>query len=492
MHTWQTLRTPLGVTLISIALVTLWRLLVLATSPMGLYGDEAQYWTWAQQLDWGYYSKPPLIAWQIWLTTAFCGDTPSCVRLASPFLHATTAGLLALIASRLFSPRAGLYAALVYLLMPGVSLSSVVATTDAPMLLFWTLALYAFIRALDSTHIGWWLAAGAAAGLGMLSKYNAVFFAVSAFLFLLLSPAHRPILRQPGPWLAAGTGALVYLPNLLWNWAHDFPSYRHTGEISGVGDGLTLSLDGLGKFFIDQLGVFGPIAFPLLLLLLLQPRLLRSTKGWQLAWAMTLPWLLVVIAISSQWRTHANWSAPAYIGGALLVGAWLAMVPRRWLFAALLASHLLLATGIYHYDRITNTLGIELTSRSDPFKQVRNWESFGKALRDELDRHPTRALVTDDRMFTAQILYQLRERPHEVVRWNAEGRHHDYYTMTTSMEGREGDDLFLLLPAPSHGRARLMAPYFDHLERIAEIRVPIHTDLGRDYDLWLARGFRGY
>ncbi len=28
-----------------------------------LYGDEAQYWLWSQNLDFGYFSKPPLLAW---------------------------------------------------------------------------------------------------------------------------------------------------------------------------------------------------------------------------------------------------------------------------------------------------------------------------------------------------------------------------------------------------------------------------------------------
>ena len=30
-----------------------------------LHYDEAQYWEWAQQLDWSYYSKGPLVAWSI-------------------------------------------------------------------------------------------------------------------------------------------------------------------------------------------------------------------------------------------------------------------------------------------------------------------------------------------------------------------------------------------------------------------------------------------
>ena len=30
-----------------------------------LFGDEAQYWLWSKELDFGYFSKPPFLAWAI-------------------------------------------------------------------------------------------------------------------------------------------------------------------------------------------------------------------------------------------------------------------------------------------------------------------------------------------------------------------------------------------------------------------------------------------
>jgi len=42
---------------------------------VGLAPDEAQYHLWSKYIDWGYYSKPPGIAWQIYLGCLFFGDT---------------------------------------------------------------------------------------------------------------------------------------------------------------------------------------------------------------------------------------------------------------------------------------------------------------------------------------------------------------------------------------------------------------------------------
>ena len=52
------------------------RIVGLAVSNAELYFDEAQYWSWAQQFDFGYFTKPPLIAWIIGAATSVCGDTP--------------------------------------------------------------------------------------------------------------------------------------------------------------------------------------------------------------------------------------------------------------------------------------------------------------------------------------------------------------------------------------------------------------------------------
>ena len=52
-------------TLLLILVVTTLRTAALAISPLELGVDEAQYWLWGTTLDWGYFTKPPMIAWII-------------------------------------------------------------------------------------------------------------------------------------------------------------------------------------------------------------------------------------------------------------------------------------------------------------------------------------------------------------------------------------------------------------------------------------------
>src|SRR3954465_9441892 len=68
--------------------LTLARLVALFRTPLNLYPDEAQYWLWSRTLDFGYYSKPPMVAWAIWATTHMGGDSEALVRLSAPLFQA--------------------------------------------------------------------------------------------------------------------------------------------------------------------------------------------------------------------------------------------------------------------------------------------------------------------------------------------------------------------------------------------------------------------
>src|SRR5262245_43581123 len=74
-----------------LALITVARSVYLYVHPFDLHGDEAQYWVWAQDLAFGYYSKPPVVAWLIAASTAVCGDGEACIRMTTPLAHMATA-----------------------------------------------------------------------------------------------------------------------------------------------------------------------------------------------------------------------------------------------------------------------------------------------------------------------------------------------------------------------------------------------------------------
>ena len=204
-------RAALGITALAAALR-----LVFATL-LPLIPDETYYWDWSRRLAAGYFDHPPMIAVLVragtWLGGSIgLGHTAFAVRLF-PVLAGTVAALATMgIARRLGGDRSARTAAVVLAVMPLGAGGLVLATPDAPLLAAIAVGLYAVVRALQSpsgtrTSLAWWSAAGAALGVAFASKYTAILLPVGLTLAVLLRPALRARLREPGPWLACVTAA---------------------------------------------------------------------------------------------------------------------------------------------------------------------------------------------------------------------------------------------------------------------------------------------
>ncbi|MDP3174006.1 MAG: glycosyltransferase family 39 protein, partial [Phenylobacterium sp.] len=219
--------------------LTLVRLLVLFATPLDLYPDEAQYWLWSRALDFGYYSKPPMIAWTIWATTAIGGDAEPWVRFASPFYHAGAALAVYGVGRRLYGPPTALAGAAFYALMPGIQLSAAIIATDAPLLFFLSLFLWSYVNLQSAEHSrGRLLAAaacGATLGLAFLSKYAALYAVIGLTLHLSVSRQARAAWGWPTIGAGLAAFALILAPNIAWNAAHHFATVQHTAANAAWG-----------------------------------------------------------------------------------------------------------------------------------------------------------------------------------------------------------------------------------------------------------------
>jgi 4-amino-4-deoxy-L-arabinose transferase-like glycosyltransferase len=178
---------PTARAMIAIAVaVTAWRVLALFWAGHDLQPDEAQYWLWAQEPAFGYFSKPPMVAWLIGATTAVCGDGEACVRLGSPMLHGLAALVVWRLGQEIGGPRLGLWSGTLYLTLPGIGFSSLLVSTDVPLLLCWCVALLALWRLSQGGGTGWAIAGGLAAGAGLLSKYAMAYLLLCALVWAVI------------------------------------------------------------------------------------------------------------------------------------------------------------------------------------------------------------------------------------------------------------------------------------------------------------------
>ncbi len=471
-------------TLAAVAAVTAARLLWLAVQPADLYPDEAQYWYWAQHPAFGYYSKPPLIAWLIALSTAAFGDNEFAIRLSAPLLHAIAAGFVYAIGTRLYDRRVGFWSALAYLTAPGASLSAYIISTDAALLPCWAAALYAFIRARDADRPGWWIFVGVATGIGLLAKYAMVYWLISAFGFVLLIPGERCHFR---PLLgAAGIAALLYLPNLWWNWSNGFVSYLHLRDNADLSRGL-VHPGAFLEFLGSQFAVAGPLLFAALLGILVRPRLLREPRARLLA-AFALPSLAMMLCLSWLSRAQPNWAAPAYVSAIVLVVGWaLALGWRRWLGAAV-AINIALAVAAVGATEALAGVGLRIPPRYDPLHRLRGWQQLGDEVSRLLAAHPGLTLLADDRELLAALIYYVRPHPFGAVEWNPIPGITDQFRLVNNIGDHRGED-FLAISV--HGLFDEMRPEFADLTPLTTIRSRTGKNGATIYAVAIARGYSG-
>lgn len=326
--------------LLIVAAVTLWRVAGLAVAQTDLFVDESQYWLWGRSLDWGYYSKPPLIAWVIRAFTWAGGDSPFVIRLPGPLFHAATALILGVAAER-WGMRAAFWTAVSYVTVPFAAVGSALISTDTIMAPFYALAVLYWLRLTETRRARHALLAGAAAGTGFLAKYAAVYFLGGAALAALL-PALRIGWRNAA--LIAAAFLAVAMPNLAWNAANGFATVGHTmdnvGWIREEPSLVRLDPAGALRFLLSQLAVFGPVLFGGLVAAAVHP---RDDRIRALALA-SIPIVLLVTAQALLSRAYANWAVAAYFAGSIAAVA--VLVRRPALLRASLAVNLALTLAL--------------------------------------------------------------------------------------------------------------------------------------------------
>ena len=99
---------PLKAAIAVLILLTAIRLVVAAWTPLA--PDEAYYWVWSHDLQWGYLDAPPMVAWWIRVGTLIAGQGALGVRLLAP-VSAALGSVLMYQAAQALIPGTGLLAA---------------------------------------------------------------------------------------------------------------------------------------------------------------------------------------------------------------------------------------------------------------------------------------------------------------------------------------------------------------------------------------------
>ena len=544
---WPRLWGPsLGLLLAFLAALFLYRVWVVQFSGISLFFDEAQYWDWAQDLSWGYYSKPPMIAGLIWLSTLLFGDGVLGVKLLVMLLYPLTALAMVGFARALWPTssgvRTGMVAAALFATIPTVGLMGLFASTDAPLILCWTLAGWMLWRAQVTDRLGYWIALGVVCGLGLMSKYTMAAFAVTAVWALWGIHGPRRGLFRIGPWLTIAIALALLAPNLWWNAHNGFPTLQHTAELTTQSTrrgGFEPAL----VFALGQLLMLGPVAVlagwwlrrrrgepqatesqmvsvpasqwaptsifdgtrpsvmpdevatPRKVAARNSPYYLASESSFRFLWALSLPLQLIALVQAFHADAHVNWAAPSMVGFCMLIGARLSPPllrladprPNGWLVAVLL-SNIVLTSAVLH---LRDIVGPTLPSKLDVLVRMRGWDTAFQQLTPAIEAPTTTGLpvLTDQRLLITHAAYHWRDHHVRTLYWNPQGTRNNHYEITHSLPDQMGADVILVTdqrdPAAITSR-------FATSRLMASTRVPVGPDRSVELHAFFLRGFLGY
>jgi 4-amino-4-deoxy-L-arabinose transferase-like glycosyltransferase len=416
---------PLALLAAFVILLTIVRVAILVATPLNLGPDEAQYWSWSLTPAFGYFSKPPMIAWIIGASTAICGDGEACIRVSAPLFHAATAIAIYFAGRALYDERVGLWSAVAYALMPGTSFSSLLITTDVPLLFFWALALAALAELRRTAKLGWAVLFGVAIGLGLLSKYAMLYFLLGIAIAYLPTQSGRAFILSRAGAIAAHAALAIFAPNVVWNALHSFATVGHTASNANWSAENLFNFKSFFSFLGAQIGIIGPIAAGIVVWGLI--------KGWRgrnydhpdtLLMALSLPIIAIVAIQAFISRANANWAAPAFVALTILVVAWALRQHRTRLLIA--NAGLNAAIGVIVALLAVSPAFVSLIGQENSVKRLRGWDEAGRAIEELAAKTPFQAIVSDDREDMASLFYYTRARTVPLRMWPRETAGNEY------------------------------------------------------------------
>ena len=370
------------------------RIIGLYFSPLEVQGDEAQYWYWSTYFDWGYYSKPPLVAWIIGIFTSTFGNSIFILKLPSLLAHFLTSFVLFNL-SKAFNRNTeeSLWLSITYLLFFAVSLSSNIISTDPFLLLFWSSSLLFFKICLNKKSIKNIILTSIFVALGFYAKYAMIYFFLSSVVLISFTDNKKELVKSI---LIISFFVLIFIsPHLYWVYSTNWVTFIHTGDNFNWNASL-YNFEQLINFIVSQFFISTPIILFIFIKQFAKTKKFIQSYSFEIAFS--LPILVLITAQSFISRANANWSSVAFIGVTMIaVNILYKNYKKIFLLNTALGLVVLILISVF----IINPPNIS------PFNKLMGMEGAAKEIQFLDESLNSDYIVFDDRMNIAKFLYYL-------------------------------------------------------------------------------------
>jgi hypothetical protein len=193
--------------------------------------DELLYFSLGQHPAFGYATVPPLTGWIAWLMKSIFGYSLFAVRLFPAILSGLTVFVVSSIAKELGGSRYSSILASVGIIISIFGLRTFFLFQPVHIdLFFWTLSIYLVIKYVNTSSDKFLILFGILTGVALLNKY---LIGLLFFCFLVIIPFTqlKTIFRNRKFWIGIICGAIVFMPNIIWQILHGLPVTGHLSEL---------------------------------------------------------------------------------------------------------------------------------------------------------------------------------------------------------------------------------------------------------------------
>jgi hypothetical protein len=299
---------------------------ILFNGQYGFHRDELDFIMSARQLDWGYVSYPSVTPFLARIGLELFNESLRGLRVLPAIAQGIAMILAGLMARDMGGKRhAQILTAFTVFIAPVSLMGGTLIMYFAFDYLWWVVVAFFTVRLLATDDARYWLGIGAGIGLGMMTKYTMAFWVIGLVVAVLITPA-RNYLRSKWLYLGAALALLIFLPNLIWQFQHDFVSLDYLASIHA----RDIRWGRADDFLINQLiETTNPFSLPLwtvgLSLCLFGASMKRfRTLGWMFP-------VTFVLFLANKGRSY--YTAPAYVmllaAGAVGIESWLEARPAK-------------------------------------------------------------------------------------------------------------------------------------------------------------------
>ncbi|MBI2432475.1 MAG: glycosyltransferase family 39 protein [Candidatus Hydrogenedentes bacterium] len=289
----------------------------------GFHGDELYFIVCGNRPAWGYVDHPPFVPLMARLATDLMGTNLVALRFFPALALGVSCVLTGWLARRL---GAGLFgeclAALCFVFAPLMLRLGAFLNIPCFEVLFWLIAAHLLVNICQRNEPRWWPVIGLLSGFALLNKHTTLFLGVGMAVGLVLTHRRKDLVT-PWPWLGGAAAFVIFLPNLFWQYRHDWATLEFVRTINAT----VMQDTSRVEFMLAQvvlMNVFGAVVWLAGLIFFL-----RSKAGGTYRF---LGWVfLTVLVIMLVFNAKVYYLVPAYpmlmAGGAVLLERWLS---GRW------------------------------------------------------------------------------------------------------------------------------------------------------------------